>query len=152
MSKLLVNAPSGDQQLIQVGPGSGYFDESRVIWDERADGPLPEITLGGMVRSGSSLVFDQDRMDEHTEATRPPVPQSVTRRQARQALLLAGLLDNVQPALDAIPDATQRRLMQIEWDDSLEFHRNRPALLALAGALGLNSSQIDQLFITAAGL
>lgn len=82
----------------------------------------------------------------------PPIPQSVTRRQARQALLLAGLLDNVQPALDAIPDATQRRLMQIEWDDSQEFHRNRPALLALAGALGLNSSQIDQLFITAAGL
>lgn len=80
------------------------------------------------------------------------LPQSVTRRQARQALLLAGLLDNVQPALDAIPDATQRRLMQIEWDDSQEFHRNRPALLALAGALGLNSSQIDQLFITAAGL
>ena len=82
----------------------------------------------------------------------PRVPQSVTRRQARQALFLAGLLDNVQPALDAIPDATQRRLMQIEWDDSQEFHRNRPALLALAGALGLNSSQIDQLFITAAGL
>lgn len=91
---------------------------------------------------------------EDAEPQTPPVriPSSVTRRQARQALLLAGLLDNVQPALDAIPDATQRRLMQIEWDDSQEFHRNRPALLALAGALGLNSSQIDQLFITAAGL
>lgn len=151
MSKLLVNAPSGAQELKEVGPGGSYFDASRVVWDEREDGPMPEITLGGMVRSGGSLVFDQARMDQHTAAIRV-VPQSVTRRQARQALLLAGLLDNVQPALDAIPDATQRRLMQIEWDDSQEFHRNRPALLALAGALGLNSSQIDQLFITAAGL
>jgi hypothetical protein len=82
----------------------------------------------------------------------PTVPQSVTRRQAKQALLLAGLLGNVQPALDAIPDATQRTLMQIEWDDSQEFERNRPSLIAIGAALGLDSAALDQLFITAAAL
>lgn len=82
----------------------------------------------------------------------PQVPASVTRRQARQALLLAGLLDSVQPAIDAIPDATQRGLAQIEWDDSQEFERNRPMLISLATAIGLTSEQIDELFITAAGL
>lgn len=56
---LLVNAPSGAQEQIDVGEGGSYFDASRVLWDERADGPLPEITLGGMVRVGSSLVFDE---------------------------------------------------------------------------------------------
>lgn len=40
------------------------------------------------------------------------VPASVTRRQAKQALLLNGLLANVQPAIDAIPDATQRAMIQ----------------------------------------
>ena len=82
----------------------------------------------------------------------PPVPKSVTRRQARQALLLAGLLSQVQPAIDAIPDATMRSLVQIEWDDSNEFDRDRPALIGLATALGMTSAQLDQLFITASKL
>lgn len=80
------------------------------------------------------------------------VPQEVTRRQAKQALALAGLLANVQPAIDAIKNPTQRALMQIEWDDSQVFQRNRPALLGLAAALGLNSTQLDSLFIQAATL
>lgn len=81
-----------------------------------------------------------------------PVPQEVTRRQARQALLLAGLLSDVQPAIDAIPDATQRALIQIEWEDSQVFERHRPALLLMAGALGLDGAALDQLFITAGAL
>lgn len=81
-----------------------------------------------------------------------PVPAGVTRRQAKQALLLNGLLSNVQPAIDAIPDATQRAMIQIEWDDSQVFERNRPALVALGTALGLNSAQLDALFLQAATL
>lgn len=80
------------------------------------------------------------------------VPASVTRRQAKQALLLNGLLANVQPAIDAIPDATQRAMIQIEWDDSQVFERNRPALIALGSALGLTNAQLDDLFIGAAQL
>lgn len=81
-----------------------------------------------------------------------PVPQAVTRRQAKQALLLAGLLDDVQPAIDAIPEATQRGLIQIEWDDSQVFERDRPALIALATALGLDSDDLDDMFRTASAL
>ena len=80
------------------------------------------------------------------------VPASVTRRQAKQALLLNGLLANVQPAIDAIPDAAQRAMIQIEWDDSQEFERDRPALIALGSALGLTGVQLDSLFIEAAQL
>jgi len=82
----------------------------------------------------------------------PPAPASVTRRQARQALLLAGLLSQVQPAIDAIPNAAMRAMVQIEWDDSNEFDRYRPALIGLATALGMTSAQLDQLFITASKL
>jgi hypothetical protein len=80
------------------------------------------------------------------------VPQSVTRRQARQALLMAGKLADVQPAIDAITDPVQRGLLQIEWDDSLNFDRSRPALIALAAAIGIDSAQLDTLFITAGSL
>ena len=49
-----------------------------------------------------------------------PVPEKVTRRQARQALVLAGKFNLVQTAIDSISDPVQKQLMQIEWDDSLE--------------------------------
>ena len=81
-----------------------------------------------------------------------PCPQSVTRRQAKQALLLSGLLHSVQPAIDAIPDLATRAMVQIEWDDSQVFERNRHALIALAGALGMDSDALDRLFTTAAEL
>lgn len=37
-SKLLVNTPSGKQEVIEIGAGGGYFDDARVVWDERKDG------------------------------------------------------------------------------------------------------------------
>jgi hypothetical protein len=80
------------------------------------------------------------------------VPQEVTRRQAKEALRRAGLLSQVQPAIDAILDADQRTAMQIEWDDSQVFQRNRPSLIAIGTALGLDSAEIDALFVTAAAL
>lgn len=80
------------------------------------------------------------------------VPQEVTRRQARQALILAGKFDLVQPAINAIPDATQRALMQSEWDDSQVFLRQRPALISMGYAIGLNDAGLDKLFVDAAKL
>ena len=81
-----------------------------------------------------------------------PVPEKVTRRQARQALVMAGKLSLVQPAIDAIADPMQRQLMQIEWDDSLEFERGRPTLIQIGGAIGLDAAALDELFVQAAQL
>ena len=77
------------------------------------------------------------------------IPRTVTRRQARQALLLRGKLALVQPAIDAIADVTQRGLMQIEWDDSLSFDRDRPSLIAIGTAIGYDSAGLDDIFIFA---
>lgn len=151
MKKLLVNAPSGAQQVIEVREGGGYFDPARVLWDERVDGELPDITLGGMVRQGRALAFDQARMDEHTAAIRPPVPAEVTMRQARLALLGAGKLAAVDAAIEALPEP-QRSAARIEWDYSSTVRRSQPLVLALAPALGLSTGQLDALFITAATL
>ena len=82
----------------------------------------------------------------------PTVPASVTRRQARQALLLAGLLGNVQPAIDSIPDPVHRGMAQIEWDDSQAFERGRPLLVQIGMALGLDDAGLDALFVQAAAL
>lgn len=80
------------------------------------------------------------------------VPQQVTRKQARKALAMAGLLNLVQPAIDAIADPQARQLAQIDWDDSTTFERDNTTLLQLAQALSLSAEQVDQLFISAARL
>jgi hypothetical protein len=153
MPRLLVNAPTDEQQLINVGPGGGYFDPARVIWNENADGPLPDIQLGGMVRDGNTLIFDQDRMDLHNSAIAPPVPERVTRRQAKQAMRIAGITKaNVEAAIEAIPNELARDLAMIEWQDALEFERNSPVIASLAPALGLDSAAVDALFVQAATL
>lgn len=111
---------------------------------------------GDPVQSGGAWVFSWTVRDWSAEEIAAheaaKIPQTVTRRQAKQALLLAGLLDNVQPAIDAMPDATQRRLMQLEWNEALEFERTRPSLIQLATAIGLDAAGIDALFVQAAGL
>lgn len=82
----------------------------------------------------------------------PGVPQSVARRQAKQALALRGKLALVQPAIDAIADPVQRELMQIEWDDSQEFQRNRQSIILIGTAIGFSSVELDDLFTFAATL
>jgi hypothetical protein len=81
----------------------------------------------------------------------PPVPQSVTKRQAVQALILAGLDDDVEAQLAGIP-GVQGKLARAEWRESNTVERNRPLVAQLGAALGLSSAQLDALFIQAAGL
>lgn len=82
----------------------------------------------------------------------PPIPHVVTRRQGRQALILAGKFAAVQAAINTIEDETQRLLAQSWWDDSAEYERTNPFLLQLAQAIGLDDAALDALFVTAGGL
>lgn len=79
------------------------------------------------------------------------IPAVVTMRQARIALSRAGLLGAVEAALSAMQGQAGEEA-RIEWDYSSEVHRNKPFVVQLGGAVGLSSEQIDQLFITAAGV
>jgi len=75
----------------------------------------------------------------------------VTMRQARLALMQSGVLPAVQPAIDALPEP-DRTAANIEWEYSQTVERNRPFVLLLGGALGLNDTQLDDLFALAATL
>lgn len=77
----------------------------------------------------------------------PPVPQSVTPRQARLALLGAGLLDAVNAAV-----AAASAQAQIDWNYALEIRRDNALIAGMAATLGLTSAQIDDLFRAAAAL
>lgn len=85
------------------------------------------------------------------EPPAPPVPEAVTARQARLALLGTGLLATVEQALAALPDI-EGEVARIEWEYALEIRRDSPLIAALAPALGLTANQVDDLFRAAKGL
>ena len=75
------------------------------------------------------------------------VPQVITIRQAKLALLAAGLLDDVDAAV-----ANASRAVQIEWEYAAEVARNWHTLVTLQGVLGLPDAVVDGLFIAGAEL
>ena len=81
----------------------------------------------------------------------PYVPAAVTMRQARLALLGAGLLTSVETALDALSEPA-KSAARIEWDYSNELLRSNPLVTTLGAALGLTSGQIDAWLVAAAAL
>ncbi len=80
----------------------------------------------------------------------PPVPQSVSRYQGREAMRRTaygdGTLLEAVEALIAAPETPQ--LYKDAWNDIQTFQRNSPMLLALAAQLGI-TDQLDDLFILA---
>lgn len=80
-----------------------------------------------------------------------PIPQSVTMRQARLALLNAGLLDDVETVLQSLP-SPQKEAAKIEWEYSQEVNRHNGFVSILAPLLGMTDKQTDSLFIAASGL
>jgi len=80
-----------------------------------------------------------------------PVPEVVTMRQARLALLGAGLLAQVNTAVANMPGA-DGDAARIEWEFSSTVERHRPLVLSLITALGLTDAQLDELFRQAAAL
>lgn len=80
-------------------------------------------------------------------APQAPVPTSITMRQARLALLKAGLLDTVNAGVSSLGQAAQ-----IEWEFATTVERSAPLVVALASVLGLDDAALDALFVTGAGL
>jgi hypothetical protein len=79
------------------------------------------------------------------------VPQEVTMRQARLALLGAGLLATVESKIDGMAEPA-KSAARIEWDHSQTVQRSKGLVLQLGQEMGLTSEQIDNLFIAAAAL
>lgn len=71
------------------------------------------------------------------------VPQVITSFQAKAALSQAGLYSKVNTYMTT----TAPELQQIAWAEASTFDRNDSFIAALAPALGLTDSQVDQLFI-----
>lgn len=73
------------------------------------------------------------------------IPQVVTMRQARLALLEQGLLATVDTAIAGGTDEA----MKIEWEYATEVRRDWASLITMTETLGMTSAQLDDLFLLA---
>ena len=73
------------------------------------------------------------------------IPQVVTMRQARLALLQEGLLATIESAIQNGTDEA----MKIEWEYATEVRRDWDSLVTLTESLGMTSTELDSLFTLA---
>lgn len=74
----------------------------------------------------------------------------ITPRQLRLALVRSGIsLLSVTAALDSLPEGAEKEEAEIEWEYATRYERMAPALLTIAGAIGLTQSEIDTLWAQA---
>lgn len=87
------------------------------------------------------------------EYVAPPVatPTSLSMKQARLALLSAGLYAQAQSAIAAMT-GTEGQKAQIEWEFSSTVVRGDALVVQLAAALSLTDAQLDDLFLAGSKL
>ena len=108
--------------------------EAVILWNGVSPYDPPE---------GHTLVLEADAPAVVMTAV---APDRITARQARLALLAAGLLPQVEAAVSAAGGA-----VAIEWEYATEIERASPLVASIGAALGLTGVAIDALFIDAAG-
>jgi hypothetical protein len=127
------------------------IDSGKVVAVTQASGPIDSPNMVSIAEFDRTLIGATYASGVFTRVVVSPVPQSVTMRQARLALLGAGKLAEVDTAIAALSEPT-RTAAQIEWEYSNEVQRSNGIVSQLGPALGLTEAQIDALFVAAAAL
>jgi len=68
MPKLLVIQPDDSRAIISIADTGSYYDPTRIVWDERTDGKMPDNAIPEMVKVGSNLVIDPSMLSEKEAA------------------------------------------------------------------------------------
>jgi len=108
----------------------------------------PEQVDGVWQQTWNAREFTPEEIEQRRLAS---IPQSITPRQARLALLQAGLLSQVDTAIASL-ESPAKEQAQIEWEYATSIERVSEWINQLGGALGLDTSGINDLFITASTL
>jgi hypothetical protein len=98
-------------------------------------------------RSLTSEEIDSSDLEYEKLISENAVPKIITMRQARLALLKAGLLETITASIGSMPQN-----VVIEWEYASDVMRDSPTITALASALSLSKEQVDELFIEGAKL
>lgn len=113
---------------------------------EKCDEGIPDNSSGTWKQTWVISALTPEELETRRKSQ---VPKSVSMRQARLALHAAGILPQVNAAIDAMPEP-QKTAAKITWDFAQTVDRDFGMVPELATALGLTELQIDNLFTMAA--
>lgn len=109
---------------------------------------LKELAAEVLKEEIDSIIDNSEEMKDRLREFRDDgIPYKISIRQAKLALLGAGLLDDIENAM-----ASADRSVQISWEYATEFERDNPLILYFQSQLNLSKEQVDNLFIQAKGL
>lgn len=81
------------------------------------------------------------------EAGKPTVPNQISSRQIRLALIAAGKdPDAIAAAINQIEDEAQRKSAIIEWEYASHVERQHPMIAVVGALLGMTESEVDAIF------
>ena len=123
-----------------------YKDENNQVYAFEADSSQDAFIPESLVEI-TEIEADALRVQQ----TPIYIPTVVSMRQARLALLDAGLLATVNDAVAAMT-GNPGEAARIEWEYATEVRRDSPLVDALSAALSLDAETLDSLFTTAASL
>jgi hypothetical protein len=116
------------------------------------EGKQPIILNGEVVglidlhESGTDL-----RWDAQDGRFKIVVPEKVTPRQLKRAMIKAGLNPaTITVAINSIEDATEQALAKADWEDASFIERQYPLINQFAAGFGLSEEDVDELFRAAA--
>ena len=106
---------------------------------------MPDVTLGKMTRSGDSLITLPDYIPEHAAAIyAKQVPDSVPMPAAKQALIEAGLMTDVETFVSTLTPS-----QKVWYTDSVFINRDDELVEQFRVSKGMSAKQISDLFIAA---
>ena len=146
MASLIVNLPTGEQARIEIDESGSYFDQSKVLWDSRTDGPVPvNIELGKMQRVGGNLIKAATVLEAHANAVyQKNLPIEVPIACALEALVDAGLYDAIEAYFNARPMDEK-----IWFERATTVNKYNKFVQQVKVQFGWTDEQLDQLFIAA---
>lgn len=117
-----------------------------------ADEPEDHVRRVLQILGSNPAATLQAMIDGAEMPARPPrIPREIPNWRAKVILAGMGLLPTVNAAIEALPEP-DRTVASLAWAGDAKLARRGKTVLGLAGALGLTSDQVDQLFIAAEAL
>lgn len=142
----IMNLAEGENAAENIAKWSDELQSKVVSYREMPDDAIPED------RSQRHLwadISDDLVIDIDSNLGKVVIPKYVTMRQARLALLNAGLLKTIDDAVANMP-GVEGDAARIEWEFSNAVERDKEFVKSIASGLRLTDDQVDQLFIAAA--
>ena len=113
----------------------------RVFSDLSFSQPKPSPYCEWVDGEWQDLETEEDKKQRYLASLRP-----LTRRQFMLTLVEYGLDDDIAAAINAIEDEKQRKIINIEFNNSQTFERFSDSVLFMCSLVGLEETRVNELW------